>query len=211
MEAATATATGMLDQDGDGKLTVDDVKIAASKAKQQVESAMAKAKELGFFSHFSDYNQEIISPFKEVQSRDLDTLKDEIIATLKLAPTSPRNGFVFFNVLALVFGILESILGYFLGAGILSLIWNGVLGYFIAYTLYWTVTCAGNAMWMRYALLFLLLYVVFNVWLAVSTLIFVIPAALYGAKAFVNLLQLLNGYALLKEMIKPDESVFSLV
>jgi len=203
--------TGMLDADGDGKLSVNDAKIAASKAKAQVEAAMAKAKEVGFFSHFTEYITEIIRPFKEVESFTLAAVKDEIIGTLKLAPTSPRNGFVIFNVFALLFGILESILGYFLGGGLISLLWNGVASYAVAYTLYWSVVCFGNPTFMKYALLFLVLYVAFSVWMAVSTLILVIPAALYGAKAFINLLQLINGYALWKAMAGPDASVFSMV
>jgi hypothetical protein len=208
--AALDQAQAALDQDGDGKLGLSDVKIAASKAKQQVEAAMAIAKEKGFFSHFKEYNTAIIRPFMNAGELSMNTAKDEILATLKLSPASPLVGFVFYNTLALVLGVCESLIAAFLGGGWISLIWNGAVSYAVAYTLYWLITCSGDTKLMRYALLFILLYVAFNVWMAVSTLIFVIPAVLYGAKAFINLLQLLNGYTLLKEIIG-DANVFSMV
>ena len=54
-------------------------------------------------------------------------------------------------------------------------------------------------------------YVFLNIWFMANTLILVIPAALYGAKAFINLLQLINGYKLLKDLIPAEQSAFSMV
>eukprot|EP00325_Prymnesiales_sp_UTEX-LB-985_P002974 CAMPEP_0174714832 /NCGR_PEP_ID=MMETSP1094-20130205/19418_1 /TAXON_ID=156173 /ORGANISM="Chrysochromulina brevifilum, Strain UTEX LB 985" /LENGTH=207 /DNA_ID=CAMNT_0015914273 /DNA_START=31 /DNA_END=654 /DNA_ORIENTATION=+ len=202
--------TAALDVNKDGNLDVEDAKAAAVAAKKTVEEVIAKAKQEGFFSGFVDYNTEIIRPFKEFNDFSGDALKQEIIATLKLSPTSPRNGFVLYNVVALFFGIIESILAYLLGGGIISLIWNGALGYIIAYTLYWTVTCYRQPRAMQFALAFLLLYVLFSVWMAFKTILFVIPAALYGVKAFINLLQLVNGVKLLQEQIG-DKSLFQML
>merc|ERR1712196_31455 len=111
------------------------------------------------------------------------------------------GGFVSLNVFAFLFGVLESIFAYFITGSWLSLIWNGLLGYGIAYTLYWVMTCSGNARLMQGGLLFIVLYVAFNIWMTMNTLIFVLPAVLYGAKAFLNLLMLINGYKLLKEVL----------
>ena len=47
---------------------------------------------------------------------------------------------------------------------------------------------------------FLALYVFFNIYMTLSTLIYIIPAALYGAKAFIDVLQLATGFVMYKQV-----------
>ena len=54
-------------------------------------------------------------------------------------------------------------------------------------------------------------YIGFSVWMALNTLIFVLPAVLYGTKAFINLLQLLTGFQLLKAALGPEKSPFQML
>ena len=47
--------------------------------------------------------------------------------------------------------------------------------------------------------------------MALNTLIYVLPAVLYGSKAFVNVLQLLTGFQLLKAALGPEKSPFQML
>lgn len=201
----------MADLNNDGVVDEKDVEVAkgiattkAAEAKKALEDAYAKAQAEGFFSHFAEYNVEILKPAERFKGADVKesllAVKDEALATVMLKPSDPAAGFVFYNVLALVLGIAESIIFAIFGHGLFSLIWNGAIGYIIAYTMYWTMVCSGKKPYMFYTLCFLALYVVFNVYMAVSTLLYVIPACLYGAKAFVDVLQLICGFELYKKV-----------
>ena len=261
-------AKAVLDVNNDGKLDKADVEaglaIAKTKATEAADYAKASyelAKEKGFFSHFMEYNMEIINPLKNAQSVTVDGVKEEVIATLKLQPKNAREGFVLYNGLALLFGIAESLIGALAGGGLLSLAWNGGASYCVAYTLYWLMVCHQDPKLMQYALVFLCLvsrplelfsmarrcstinaprthsaaqrpfrgcrrptpfpcvvrcvrlpqYIGFSVYMALNTLIFVLPAVLYGSKAFVNVLQLLTGFQLLKAALGPEKSPFQML
>ena len=54
-------------------------------------------------------------------------------------------------------------------------------------------------------------YIGFSVYMALNTLIYVLPAVLYGSKAFVNVLQLLTGFQLLKAALGPEKSPFQML
>jgi hypothetical protein len=209
VDAVQAKAIDIADLDGDGKVDEKDLAIAkeiagerAEEAKKMALAAYALAAEKGFFSHFAEYNDEILNPIKHAKEGDfeVEALKAEVIQTFKLAPTNPRQSFVLCNVIALLLGIIESLLMALLGHGIFSLLWNGAIGYAIAYTLYWTMTCSGEKKLMFYSQCFIVLYILFNVYMMLETAIYVVPAALYGTKAFVDVLQLINGFVLYKEV-----------
>jgi len=204
-------AEAVFDANGDGKLDKADVEAGLAIAKTKVTDAYELAKEKGFFSHFMEYNMEIINPLKNAQSVTIDGVKEEIIATLKLQPKNARDGFVLYNGLALLFGIAESLIVALTGGGFLSLAWNGCASYCVAYTLYWLMLCYKDPKLMQYALVFLCLYIAFSVYMVLETLIYVLPAVLYGSKAFVNVLQLLTGFQLLKAALGPEKSPFQML
>lgn len=201
----------MADLNNDGVVDAKDVEMAKSRAveaagaaSEKAQAAYAKAKEAGFFSHFSEYNQEILTPFAQFKGGDfkeqLLSMKDDALATLMLTPKEPKAGFILYNVLALVLGIAESLIFGLFGHGFISLLWNGAFGYACAYTMYWTMTCYDSKLLRFYTLCFLGLYVVFNVYMTLHTLIWVLPAALYGTKAAVDVLQFICGFKLYKEL-----------
>lgn len=177
---------------------MEQAKQYGNQAVELAKGAYNKAFNEGFFKHFGEYNVEIVRPLKRVQAVTVEGAKAEIISTLKLQPASPDAGFVLWNVIALLLGIAESFIFAALGNGYFSLLWNGALGYFVAYTLYWTMTCIKDKAYMFYSLIFVCLYIAFNVMMGLRTLIFVVPAALYFAKALCDVLMLINGFQLYK-------------
>lgn len=194
-----------LDLNEDGNLDKQDVERATQIAKEKMaaakEVAMAayeKANAEGFFSHFGEYNKQILRPLEHVQDVSVESAKSEILATLVMKPKDPRNGFILWNTIALLLGIVESLAEGLFTGGFISLLWNAGLGYVIAYTLYWAVACSAKKEYMFFSLCFLALYILFNVWMCISTLLFIIPAVLYGAKALVDILQLINAFELYK-------------
>ena len=92
-------------------------------------------------------------------------------------------------------GVLESLFFALLGKGLLSLAWNGGLSFCVAYTLYWCMTCSQKKTPMFYSLIFIMLYVAFNVYMGLQKLIYIVPALLYFGKALCDVLMLVNGCA----------------
>jgi len=202
---------------------LDEVKtkaeVAALKAKEEAEKVWATAAEAGFFSHFKEYSMELLLPYMLVTSNTAlmeapsvkekamvfySQAKDEIMSTLTLTPpATPAKSFITYNVLGFWLGVFESLFfGVILGHGFISLIWNGGVSFCVAYTLYWTMTCANALPYaknvMFFSLVFIALYVGFNVYMGISKLLFIVPAVLYFAKALCDTLLLVNGYHLYK-------------
>ena len=97
--------------------------------------------------------------------------------TLRLEPPADaKASFVLYNVLAFWMGVLESLLYAVFGGSLLSLVWNGALSFCVAYTLYFTMTCTQIKPYMFYSLCFIALYILFNVYMGVSTLLYILPA-----------------------------------
>ena len=113
-------------------------------------------------------------------------------------PPTPKESFQLYNVLGFWLGVLESLFFALFGHGLISLAWNGAVGYAIAYTLYWTMTCCNIQKFQFYAMVFIALYIGFNIYMGLSTLIFVLPSALYFSKAFCDALMFINGYKMYK-------------
>jgi len=187
----------------------------AEKAKDAALGAFEQAKELGFFSHFTEYNQELLTPgLKLMQNEQLaaqpdlkskalymvEAVKAEVMGHMTLDPPTPVDSFRLYNVLGFWIGVTESIIFSIFGHGIISLVWNGAVGYAIAYTLYWLMTCAKVPKLQFFALCFIALYVVFNCYMGLKYLIFVLPSALYFTKAFCDVLMAINGYKLYKQI-----------
>jgi hypothetical protein len=189
---------------------------AADKAKKLALAAYEKAKEEGFFSHIMPYTQELLMPWTlittdeglqsqpDVQGKAmylLNNLKTEVIAASTLSPATPEPSFKMYNVIGFWLGVFESLIFAFFGHGFLSLAWNGALGFAIAYTLFWTMTCFKQQKFMFYSLILIALYVLFNVYMGMKTLIFVVPSALYFGKALCDALMLVNGFVLYKAVV----------
>jgi hypothetical protein len=200
-------------------MDVEQAKVAATegaaKAKDAALAGFAAAQEMGFFSHFSEYNAQLISPWQGLMNNDaianagdykakamvlFDMIKAEVIAVLTLSPADPLAGFRLYNVLGFWFGVFESLIMAFLGHGFISLAWNAAVGYAIAYTLYWTMTCTKVKKLMFYAMVFIALYIAFNIYMGLKTLIFVVPAAFYFTKALCDVLMIVCGYKLYLEV-----------
>jgi len=181
---------------------------AAAVAKETAVAAFEKAQKEGFFSHFTDYNENLFTPYstyltiKEAGGFEVEAAKAYLMTYASLSPSSPKESFILFNVLALWLGVAEAVLFGLLGHGWLSLIWNGGVSYCVAYTLYWVMTCSGNAEYMKYGLGFIALYILFNIYMGMSVLIFVVPAVLYFTKAFIDVLMAISGYVLYKAALE---------
>lgn len=187
------------------EVTIEEAKAkveeVATQAKDLAMAAYQKALDEGFFSHVQQYLQDMLMPWKRIDGGiDPMALKDEVLLTLQLKSPDPSKGFILYNVLAFYLGVFESLVMVLFGHSALSFLWNGALGFCIAYTLYWTITCARQKNYMFFSLIFIALYVAFNAFMALNTLIYVVPACFYAAKGLVELLQLANGFVLYKEV-----------
>ena len=67
--------------------------------------------------------------------------------------------------------------------------------------------CSQKKDYMFFVLIFLVIYVAFTVWMTIVTLLYVLPAVLYGTKAFCNLQLVVSGYWLYKGVLKEGESL----
>ena len=233
---------------------------AVATAEQVKAKALAeyeKAKAQGFFSHFGDYNKEILQPLMRVSSISVDAIKAELLGTLTLSPPNPEAGFVFCkprvysvihaarrgypsslhcplpvprkrsailthaharsvaehadNVMALLLGIAEGLTVALLGGGYASLIWNGVIGYAIAYRLYWVLLCFQEPAQMKMYLYLIASYLFFTILFTFGAAqkFSLVAAAIYALKAFCNLQMLVSGVSLYKA--KEGGSVGSMV
>lgn len=182
---------------------------AAAKAKEIAEQGKNKSLEIykaldgqGAFAHFSEFNVELIRPFKNANFKMEDavkTAKDEIIATFQLAPTNPQVGFVFYNVLSLYLGCIESLF-HVLAGSYISLAWNLGFSYILAYALYFFFLISQKKEYKFYALITATLYMLLNVYLGYKEITsFGLVGLLYFGKAFVNVMMLINGYVIYKE------------
>ncbi len=149
----------------------------ANQAKAMAEAAFNKAKEEGYFSGFAEYNVEILRPLKRVNEFSIEAVKAEVMGTLTFKPPNPEASFIFYNVMALLWGIFESVFAaLFDDSGWMSLLWNGAFAYIFAYTVYWIMLCFQDVTFMMYTLVLLAAYCAFNIYMSVSTLLFVVPA-----------------------------------
>jgi len=195
--------------------------VMAAKLKEEGLAAFALAKERGFFSHFNEYCMHLIMPWTVVGSSpdvvEAQSIKDktlvilskaqaEIVRTLTLQrAVDPSRSFIFYNVVAFWAGVTQSVLEFmFTDDGLISLTWNGGVSFCVAYTLFWCMTCAGTKMPMFFAMCFLMLYIGLNVYLGLGKLIYIVPALFYFGKALANVLMLVNGYFLYKDVIGPE-------
>ena len=112
----------------------------------------------------------------------VDRAKEEVSRTMRLEkPADVKGSFILYNVLAFWMGVLESLIFAVFGGSLLSLVWNGALSFCVAYTLYFTMTCTQIKPYMFYSLCFIALYILFNVYMGVSTLLYVVPAVRLAA------------------------------
>ena len=189
-------------RDAENAMRIQEAEMRARAAEQALAQQAHAAQSEGFWSHFTKYNGEFLKAAQRFKGAGIKgsllAVKDEALATVMLTPSDASAGFVFYNLLALVLGIVESIVFAILGHGVFSLLWNGAVGYLLAYTMYWAMVGSPKKPHMFYTLCFLALYILFNVHMALSTLRYVLPACLYGAKALVGVLQLICGVELYK-------------
>ena len=105
---------------------------AMEKTKETAQQALAKASELGFFSHFTEYNQELLTPgLKLMQDEQLaaqpdlqakalymfGVAKKEVVGHLTFDPPTPKESFRLYNVLGFWLGVFESLIFALFGHG----------------------------------------------------------------------------------------------
>ena len=191
----------------------------------QAQSVLNTATELGYFSHFKQYAVEMMMPWTlfaadeqiiaapDVKSKALVLVGkaiEEVKSTLAMTRSADvKASFIFYNVLGFWLGMSVSLVFALFGMGLVSLIWNGGISFILAYTLYWTMTCVRTKPFMFYSLCAIALYVAFNVYMGLQKLLLVLPAALYFGKALCDVLLLINGYPLYKDLLAEtgDEKV----
>eukprot|EP00965_Chrysotila_dentata_P212084 6186831-Pleurochrysis_carterae.AAC.1 len=209
--------------------TAEATKSGLGKLQELGSDGVAKVKESGYFDNFSEFNGELVRPFKQallhmpftqskaahchtlfaarflklpgllaVEELTLTKVKDEVVATLKLQPKEPEHGFNIWNVLSFYFGVLESLLGLAFGLGLLSLLWNLLLGYFIAYTLFWGMLCKKTKKIMFWSMVLLVTYVVLCAVEVVLSFTLISSLIMYLLKLLSALLMAINGYVLYK-------------
>ena len=183
-------------------------------SKEAAEKVFAEAAKGGFFSHFKVYLMELLMPWRLIASNTVLMeapgvkekaivfglqAKEEIMTTLTLAPPpDPRKKFITYNALGFWLGIVETLFV----VEKFAIAWNGVVGFIVAYTLYWTMTCSNSLPYAKTAmfgsLCFIALYILFNLYMGYKTLLYIVPACMYFGKALCDVLMIINGYHLYK-------------
>lgn len=213
-----------------------DVDATIGKAKEVALSAYARAEEEGLFSHFGDFNEDLITPVKGIMTDQnlaaaptykdkalylLDQAKTELVKTfslqeqLFLQPGSSQQiveeckaRYILYNTVGFWLGVLEAVITGLFGNGWLSILFNGVLAYMIAYLCFWCICCAAKPKYMFWALAFICLYTAFCLgmgWAFFFPLI--LPGILYYAKGFCCVLLGINGYFIYREAYTGDSFV----
>merc|ERR1711871_1316247 len=201
---------------------VDKAKEVAAATQAKATEAFGNLQSAGFFDHIKEYGLELLTPWTVITSNEelmgpkepkekalyvWGLLLAELKAAFTLSPATPENSFKFYNVIGLWIGIFESLIFSLLGHGLFSLIWNGGIGFLLAYTMFFTMIISKTPKYMFYGLCLIALYVLFNVYMGMKTLLFVVPAALYFTKALCDLLMLVNGFVLYKQVIGDGASL----
>ena len=89
VDAVQSKVADIADLDGDGKVDEKDLELAkaiaverAEETKKMALAAYALAAEKGFFSHFSEYNDEILNPIKHAKEGDFSVESDREVMKL---------------------------------------------------------------------------------------------------------------------------------
>jgi hypothetical protein len=179
-------------------------------ARRASVSAYKEAQNEGFFEQFDAFNADLCSAlcYTDLYS-DADNPKDAILVTAPNHPIlkDPKVGFKHYNSLAFWLGLFE-VIGYTVARQDprwwLTILWKGALGYFIAYTLFWAVTCKSVKRYMFVTLSVVVLYLAFNLIQVFLTFSLVLPALVSLLKAAFEVAMLYHGHALYKEVMTSD-------
>lgn len=157
-------------------------------------------KDAGFLRHFKEFNIELFRPLKNANDVSWDGFQKAAANYLLCRKTDGEAevGFILFNGLAFWAGVGLSVFDA-LGGSYLSFAWNGGLSYLAAYSLYWMLVINKGKGYMTFALLLIVLYCVADVFATLSGLILIIPAAISGAKASLNVNMFIYGWKLYKQ------------
>lgn len=179
-----------------------------------------------YCDYFFEYNKELFLPIRKLfQNRTfmdaglqakggflIKLAVDEVKGVLTFAPPEPMASFQLYNSLGFWVGIAESLMGLIVwDEGWISFAWNGGVGYTVAYSLYWALTCTDVPSLQMGALLFIATYSAFNCLLAVISLFNLFEAIFYFAKAFLCLLLLITGFNIYRPLKKSREEPTAMV
>ena len=137
----------------------------------------------------------------------VSVVKAEVKGHLEFDPPTPLDSFRLYNALGFWLVVAEYIIAALVGEGALYLVFATGLSYFVAYALYWVMTCEQPLLYQLGSLCFMLGYVGSNLFMCVHTLLTVMPAALAVVpaahacgKAFCATLMLINAFVLYKKV-----------
>ena len=124
----------------------------------------------------------------------------ELLGQVTLTPPTPVPSFRLYNTLGFWLYVVEALVILVKG-GLGAMILSDAVAFAVSFALYWVVTCAQPSvpnvkMYQFAAIIFIGAYAAFNVYTGVNTLVYLLPAVLYFAKALCSVLMLINAYPL---------------
>eukprot|EP00308_Calcidiscus_leptoporus_P018210 CAMPEP_0119369070 /NCGR_PEP_ID=MMETSP1334-20130426/15644_1 /TAXON_ID=127549 /ORGANISM="Calcidiscus leptoporus, Strain RCC1130" /LENGTH=194 /DNA_ID=CAMNT_0007385845 /DNA_START=67 /DNA_END=651 /DNA_ORIENTATION=- len=175
----------------------------AGKAKDATKHVSASLQELGYFEALPAFNRELVLPLKQAQTLSLKKASKELLQTLKGRPEDPEVGFSLWNVLGFYLSVIGAPIAFATGGGgLVSTISSAssiVVGYLVAYTLYWGVIVKKGK---QYNLGMLVILAAYGAYCAFSTFysIFNVPAlVVFAVKTLTVMMMLINGVKLFSD------------
>jgi len=172
-------------------------KELASKGVEAYKQGFSTLEQAGYFEPMKDFNQELVRPLKQVETVSLENTRKEIFQTLKFDPSSPTVGFNLWNVIGFYLCVIEAIVAIAFDSAIISIATAAasiLIGYIIAYSLYWGVLVKKKKTYCLRALLLLGAYGAYCAFSIVFSILNPIAAVLYGLKALTAILMAINGF-----------------
>lgn len=173
-------------------------KVGIGKAKKFGSDCMTKIKESGYLNHISEFNHGLSRPLAQVEELSLRKAKEELVETLKFNPKEPEHGFHIWNATAFYVGVVESLVGLAFGNGYLSLIFNVLVGYIVAYTLFWGMLCKRTKKVMFWTMFLLVAYAAFCAFQIVLSFAMIFSLIMYAFKFLSTCFMAANGFVLYK-------------
>ena len=137
------------------------------------------------------FNGELLKPLKGVEAKDVCKV---------VCQSKDETGFLVAISLAFWLGVLGGVLELLplFGGGLVPALVNIGLGYVIQYTLYFVFIVGKEASQMKYGVALLIAYLALNALSTLGSLVFVVPALLFGLKTVLTALALKSAFGLYK-------------
>jgi len=177
---------------------------AGDKVKEGSVKVQALANELqseGCCKYFGEFNKALFTSFmtlKGLAQTSPSSIKSSILPYLKCNPNQEgsKEGFILLNTMGFWCMVITAVNDVLIGSYSSSSYLAG--GYFAAYFLFWAVTINQKKRYMIPAIAIIALSALMEIFFCMLTLIFVLPAILYGVKAAFSLGMLFNAGSIYK-------------